>query len=111
MNKKLGFDDFAYSKGAIKDYMDFRDENSFQHKAIVLISSKGKTLFNCVMTMNIAIDTNYSYAVLVGNEQFDRDFYSKYTNEYQKFKFISGTLLIQTEDRWGNAIEIDITGV
>lgn len=54
--------------------------------------------------MNISIDTNYSYANLVGDEQFDRDFYFKSTNEYQKFKFIRGTLLIQAEDRWGNAI-------
>jgi hypothetical protein len=111
MNKELGIDDFTYSQRAVKNYIDFRNENSFQHKAIVIISSKGKTLFNNIILVNISIDTNYSYACLVGNEQFDRDFYSKYINKYQKFKFINGTLLIQAEDRWGKAIEIDITGV
>lgn len=111
MEKKLGIDDFTSSHRAIKNYIDFRNENSFQHEARVIVSSKGKTLFNSIILVNISIDTNYSYADLVGNEQFDRDFYSKYTNEYQKFKFIRETLLIQAEDRWGNAIEIDITGV
>ena len=111
MNIKLGIDDFTYSQRAIKDYMDFREENRFRHEAIVIISSKGKTRFNGNIPVNISIDTNYSYAILEGDEQFVRDFYSDYTNEYQKFKFIRGTLLIQAEDRWGNAIEIDITGV
>ena len=111
MKKKLGIDDFSSSQYAIKDYIDFRKENNFPHEARVIVSSKGKTLFNSILRVNISIETNYSYADLVGNEQFDRDFYSKYTNEYQTFKIIRGTLLIQAEDRWGNAIEIDITGV
>ena len=37
--------------------------------------------------------------------------YGKYTNEYQIFTFINGTLLIKGVDIWGNPIEIDITSV
>ncbi len=57
------------------------------------------------------IETNNSFVNIIGDAQFDRDYYGKYTNEYQKFTFINGTLLIKGEDRWGNPIEIDITSV
>lgn len=43
--------------------------------------------------------------------QFELDYYGKYTNEYQIFTLINGTLLIKGVDRWGNPIEIDITSV
>ena len=42
---------------------------------------------------------------------FELDYYGKYTNEYQIFTLINGTLLIKGVDRWENPIEIDITSV
>ena len=44
-----------------------------------------------------------------GDAQFERDYYLEYSNKFQEFSFISGTLLIKARDRWGNSIEIDIT--
>lgn len=111
MNTKLGINYFEKSQYAIKDYIDYREGNCYIHEARVIISSNGKTLFNDIIQVEASIDTNNSFVQFVGTGQFERDFYIRYTNEYQKFNFIRGTLLIQAEDRWGNAIEIDITGM
>ena len=48
---------------------------------------------------------------IIGDAQFELDYYGKYTNEYQIFTLINGTLLIKGVDRWENPIEIDITSV
>jgi len=62
------------------------------------------------------IDSNFVFVEkkLIEKEktrQFERNCYTKYTSEYQKFAFINGTLLINGEDRCGNPIEINITSV
>lgn len=81
------------------------------HEARVLIFSGGETKYNSILKVVPRIETNNSFVNIIGDTQFDRDYYGKYTNEYQKFTFINGTLLINGEDRWGNPIEIDITSV
>ena len=111
MNKKLGMNDFEKSQFAIKDYIDYKEENCYMHRARVLISSNGKLLFNDILQVEAVIDTNYSLVNFVSTEQFERDFFIQYTNEYQRFEFIRGTLLIQAKDRWGNDIQINITGL
>jgi len=110
-NKKLRLDDFTDSQDAIRDYMYFNETNCHMHKARVLISSNGKILYNNIIQVIALIDTNNSVVELIGDAQLERDFHPRYTNEYQRFKFIRGTLLIQAEDIWGKGIEIDITGV
>lgn len=111
MSPKLQFNYFADSQYAIKEYIDYRKENYYLHEARVIVSSDGKTIFNDVIRVAASIETNYSFVELIGNAQFERDFYPRYTNKYQKFKFICGTLVIQAEDKCGNDIEIDITGI
>lgn len=111
MNKKLGKDDMADSQAAIRRYINFRESNGYRHKAHVLISSNGKDRFNDILYISAIIDSGSSYVIVEGNNAFIREFYGKYSFEYQKFRFIGGTLLIQATDIWGNAIEIDITGV
>lgn len=111
MNKKVGHEDFTASQFAIKGYIDFKDENIDRHRARVPISSNGENRFNDIVYIHAGIDTNYSFVQIEGNRQFERDFYDKYTNEYQRFRLIRGTLVIQANDIWGNGIEINITGV
>lgn len=85
--------------------------NDYMHEARVLIFSGWETKYNSILKVVPRIETNNSFVNIIGDAQFDRDYYGKYTNEYQKFTFINGTLLIKGEDRWGNPIEIDITSV
>ncbi|MGV8979912.1 hypothetical protein [Clostridium sp.] len=99
------------SQFAIRDYMHFKDENEYMHEARVLVSSRGKTKYNSILKVVPSIDTNDSFIAIIGDMQFDRDYYNKYTNKYQKFDFINGTLLIKGEDKFGNPIEIDITNL
>lgn len=70
-----------------------------------------KTKYNSILKVVPSIETNNSFIDIIGDVKFDRDYYTKYTNEYQKFTFINGTLLIKGEDRWRNPIDIDITSV
>lgn len=111
MNNRLGKEEMANSQSAIKGYMDFREENHYRHKAYVLISSNGKNLFNNILYVSMIIESGDTYVIVEGNNEYARDFYGKYTYEYQKFKLIGGTLIIQATDRWENTIEIDITAV
>ncbi len=110
MNKKLGKNDMADSQSAIKDYISYREENGYRHKARVLISSNGKYRYNNILHISVAIDASNSSVFLEGDEEFIRDFRGTYGYEYQKFKFVKGILIIQATDIWGNAIEINITG-
>lgn len=111
MGKRIDFEEFADSQLAIRDYMHFKAGNDYMHEARVLVSSRGKTEYNSILKVVPKIETNNSFVDIIGDAKFDRYYYTKYTNEYQKFAFVSGTLLIKGEDRWGNPIEIDITSV
>lgn len=83
----------------------------YMHEARVLVSSMGKTRYNDILKVVPRIETNNSSIDIIGDTQFERDYYGKYTNEYQIFICIHGTLLIKGVDIWGNPIEIDITSV
>lgn len=111
MRKQVDFEIFAESQQAINNYMNFKTDNCFMHKARVLVSSRGKIEYNEILKIIPNIETNISSVEIVGDAQFDQDYYGRYTNEYQKFVFINDTLLIKGEDKWGNPIEIDITSV
>lgn len=111
MGKRIDFEKFVDSQYAIRDYMHFKAGNDYMHEARVLVSSRGKIKYDSILKVVPSIETNNSFIDIIGDVQFDRDYYTKYTNEYQKFIFINGTLLIEGEDRWGNPIEIDITSV
>ena len=105
------FDDSQYSiQEYINHYPGERRDYCNQDKAMVIISSKGKVLYRHTTNVYMLIESNRSVVKIIGDNQFERDYYSEYTNEYQIFNFISGTLLIKAKDRWGNSIEIDITG-
>lgn len=110
-NQKIEFDNFVSSQSAIKKYMRFKDINGYVHQARVLISCKGKTIYNGLATVVPSIQTNHSFIDIMGDVEFERDFYAKYTNEYQKFECINRTLFIKAKDRWGNNIEINISAI
>ena len=97
------------SQEAICDYMYYREENKYMHRARVLISSCGKNQYNRILNIIPEISTNDAHVYIEGDAQFERDYYLEYSNKFQEFSFISGTLLIKARDRWGNSIEIDIT--
>ena len=111
MGKRVDVETFAASRYAIRNYMHSKIGNDYMHEARVLVSSIGKTKYNSILKVIPRIETNNSSIDIIGDAHFERDFYGKYTNEYQTFAFINDTLLIRGEDRWGNPIEIDITSV
>lgn len=111
MEKRVDFEISVDSQYAIRDYMHSKAGNDYMHEARVLISSRGETKYNSILKVVPRIETNNSFVDIIGDAQFDRDYYGKYTNEYQRFTFINGALLIKGEDRWGNPIEIDIMSV
>lgn len=109
MGKKVEYNDFVNSQYAISEYIHWQVGNDSLHKARILVFSNDKVKYNNILEVFPRIETNYSFIDIIGDEQFERDYYMEYTNEYQKFDFINGSLLIKAEDRWGNSIEIDIT--
>lgn len=85
--------DQADSQEAICDYMYYREENKYMHRARVLISSCGKNQYNRILNIIPEISTNDAHVYIEGDAQFERDYYLEYSNKFQEFSFISGTLL------------------
>ncbi len=110
MNKKLGINDRANSKAAIKAYIIYREENSYRHKARVLISSKGKNRYSNVLYVCAVTDASNFYMIVEGDTGFTNNFHGRYGYEDQRFTIIRGTLIIEATDIWGNAIQLSITG-
>lgn len=90
--------DQADSQEAICDYMYYREENKYMHRARVLISSCGKNQYNRILNIIPEISTNDAHVYIEGDAQFERDYYLEYSNKFQEFSFISGTLLIKARD-------------
>lgn len=111
MENRVDFKEFGNSQFAIRDYMHSKAGNDYMHEARILISSRGETKYNSILEVVPRIETNNSFIDIIGDAKFERDYYARYTNEYQKFAFINGTLLIRGEDKWKNPIEINITSI
>jgi len=88
LGDRVDVNTFANSQCAIRDYMRFKLENEYMHEARVLVSSMGKTRYNDILKVVPRIETNNSSIDIIGDTQFERDYYGKYTNEYQIFTFI-----------------------
>lgn len=111
MGNKVDFSIFVKSQNAIREYMELKKENEFMHKARVLVSSRGECKYNSIVDVIPRIETNESTIDIIGDTRFEDDYYIRYTNVYQVFSYINGTLIIKAEDRWGNSVEIDVTSV
>lgn len=111
MDKRLGINEMADSQSAMKNYIAFREENRYRHKARVLISSNGKNRFNDILYISVVIESGNSYVIVEGTNEFANDFRGTYSFTNWKFKLIGGTLIIQAKDRWKNPISVEITGV
>lgn len=111
MRESVDVNTFENSQCAIREYMHFKLKNEYMHEARVLVSFMGKTRYNDILKVVPRIGTNNLSIDIIGNAQFERDHYGRYTNEYQVFTFMNGALLIKGVDIWGNPIEIDITSL
>ncbi|HII4496903.1 hypothetical protein EHZ13_01920 [Clostridium perfringens] len=111
MGRKNNFEEFTDSQDAIRQYMRSKEGNNFMHKARVVVYSNGETMYNSILKVIPSIETNNSVFDIIGDEEFERYYYTKYNNEYQKFKFINDILSINGNDRNGNFIEIDIISI
>lgn len=111
MRKHLDYNTFADSQFAIKEYMNWKVENYYMHEAKISVLSEGKVQYDGILNVIPRIETNNSFIDIIADSQFERNYYLRYTNEYQIFSFLNGTLSIQCEDRWGNFIEINIASI
>jgi len=109
MNEKIGKNDMVDSQAAIYAYIGYKEGNRYRHKAIVLVSSKGKDRYNNVLY--VAIDSSNFHVIVEGDNKFSHNFHGRYGHEYNRFSFIRGTLIIHSTDIWGNAIELSISSV
>lgn len=109
MNEKVRKKDMVDSQSAINEYLDSKEDNSYRHKARVLVSFKGKNRYSNVLY--VAIDASNFDIIVEGDNEFSHNFHGRYGPEYNKFSIIRGTLIIQATDIWGNAIELNISSV
>ena len=63
--------DQADSQEAICDYMYYREENKYMHRARVLISSCGKNQYNRILNIIPEISTNDAHVYIEGDAQFE----------------------------------------
>lgn len=108
----VDIDTFAKSQQALREYMYYKSGSASIHRARVLVSSNGELKFSAEMSILPRIGTNETaVSIIAASNEFERDYYLKYSNKYQAFSFVSGTLRIKGTDIWGNSIEINITAI
>lgn len=113
MSKKQTIGIFSNSQGVISSYNEYVQSKGYfpeSHKARILIQG-GRYNYNQILNISTRIETNYSIISIAGDDEFSRDFYAEYRNDYQVFKlFQNGMIQISdAEDMWGNPITIDIS--
>ena len=94
---------------AIKKYTELNKQNSTRHQAHILISSRGKNIFNGTLFVCAINSSNKSSFVVEGNTEYARDFAPEYSTESDLFSIIGHTLIIKSKDIHGNDISIDIS--
>ena len=110
MGKQLNIMTFSNSLSAIRKFLSLNgDCGKGDYNAKVLVSSNGKIQFSDTLRVIISIDHNDAHVYIIGNTQFERDYYSDYSALYQVFDQVGYTLLIKGVDRFNRSIEIDIT--
>lgn len=93
MGERVDVNTFENSQCAIREYMYFKLKDEHIHGARVLVSSMGEIQYNDILKVVPIIEANNSSIDIIGNAQFERDYYGRYTNEYQVFAFMNGTPL------------------
>lgn len=113
MSKRQKVEHVSDSQNAIRSYIEYVESKGGlpeHHKARVLISRRNYN-YNKILEIGVKIETNNSMVIICGDDEFCREFYPEYNNEYQIFKYFSsgGLIISEAEDNWGNSIEIDIS--
>lgn len=107
LDEKLPLIRVAASQDAIAEYKDYAPEDMAK---ILIICSKGG-LFSGIIRLNIVLTMDESYVELIGDIDFEKDFYTRYSIEYQKFIFTHGILIIIAETRRETPIRIFISRI
>jgi hypothetical protein len=78
------------------------------HNIKILSSVMGRDLF---MSGRLSINCAESCSTISieGDTQFSRDFHSSYSANNSIFNYCNGTLIITTNDKWGNKVELNIS--
>ncbi|QYA46058.1 hypothetical protein KYI13_12790 (plasmid) [Macrococcoides bohemicum] len=100
------WDNKRKSQNAIKEFIEYHGNHS---KCTVLILENNKTVFKDVMDIFARVETNYTYVEINFNDPEDKEFYSKYQNNYQVFSYSKNTLHIEAENKNKNNISIYIS--
>lgn len=64
-----------------------------------------------MLEIGTRIETNESIIDICGDDEFCRDYHSRYTNTFQVFKsYAIGSIIIQeTDDNFGNPVQIELS--
>lgn len=113
MGKQQDIEQYRNSQKVLEQYMSYVEENgasSFHHKAWVLIEKRDYQYHN-VLEIGTMIINGVSKIILCGDNEFIREFYREYTNEYQQFlSYRLGTVTVKDAvDIQGNQIKMDIS--
>lgn len=113
MRKKQEIEQFCASQEVIRNYIDYvklQGGNPAHHQARVLVNKCGKDICK-LLEIGTRIETNESIIDICGDDEFCRDYHSRYTNTFQVFKsYAIGSIIIQeTDDNFGNPVQIELS--
>lgn len=95
---------------ALKMYLG---NNSKRHRAHVL-GSAYRNDYNAVLTIQIELDSNNNRGEITieGDDQFyNFDFKPSYSTDDSKFELINSTLIINSNNCFGNRIRLEVTAM
>lgn len=105
--KTLSFDDFSNSHKAMLDYIDI-EGNRGQHNAKVFVSKSDHIIFNGELLVKTFIEPNQSIVEIDWPEEQENNFFGRYSNIFQKYRFSNGMLYVECQTRNGEKISISI---
>ena len=108
MASKVSPQQFADSQSAIREYIHANDEHRGTHKAKVKVWQDGRMIFDETISVVALIETNESFVQVIWPDSYEDTYYVKYSNQYQVFQYVGGTLDIQCQNKNGDNIIISI---
>ena len=108
MTSKVSFQQFSDSQFAIRDYIHANDEHWGTHKARVKVWQAGRVIFDETISVVALIETNESFVEVIWPDGYENTYYVKYSNQYQVFEYVGGTLDIKCRNKNDDNIIISI---
>lgn len=97
------------SYAAVQKFSKINNHTNSMYWIIGGVSRKDVLPIKGLFPVNFEFNDGHAVVQIIGDSQFERDYFCEYTSENCTFALINQTLIIKGKDRWGNPLEFNIS--